>query len=150
GDVDGISGEWSGLPGTAAPGSTQGSDEIMLTYARGTTISQQRFMVGTNSVTTTFDSSLSTVAGVQHHYVVTFTDGAGSFGANGGRFEWYRDGDSAGFVDVGFHLSSIHDVNNWLGRSLWSGDSNANMDYAEVRISNVGMNQWQVLANYLV
>ena len=45
----------------------------------------------------------------------------------------------AGFVDVTFHLSSIADVNNWLGRSMWSGDANANSDYAEVRDQQRGV-----------
>ncbi|HEU5397268.1 MAG TPA: hypothetical protein VFV81_08870, partial [Verrucomicrobiae bacterium] len=148
GDVDGTNGEWSGLPGTAAPGSTSQADGIMLSADVGTDITQQRFEAVHNGAGYTFNSSLATTAGVQHHYAITFTDGEGSFGTNGGRWEWYRDGYSVGFVDVSNHLSSIQDVNDWLGRSEWSGDSLANNDYAEVRISNVALSQPQLLANY--
>ena len=52
------------------------------------------------------------------------------------------------FLDVNFHLSSIEDVNNWLGRSLWSADAMANNDYAEVRISSVAITRDQIFANY--
>ena len=150
GDVGGVSGEWSGLPGTAAPGTTSSSDDIMLSAAIGTAIGQQRFEAKLNGSAVTLNSALATTAGVQHHYAITFTDGAGANGSAGGRWQWYRDGDSVGFLDVNYHLASIEDVDNWLGRSLWSGDSNANNDYAEVRISNVAMSRGQILANYLV
>jgi autotransporter-associated beta strand protein len=150
GDGLGAAGEWTGTPGTAAPGSTTGSDEILLSAAIGTDLNQQRFMSGLNGTLSTEDSALATTAGVQHHYAITFTDGAGSYTTNGGRWEWYRDGAIVTFLDVSNHLASIEDVNNWLGRSLWSGDSNANNDYTEVRISNVALNQFQVMANYLV
>ena len=101
-------------------------------------------------VTTTLDANLATVAGVQHHYAITFTDGAGAFTTNGGRWQWYRDGDAVAFLDVSNHLAAMQDVNNWLGRSQWSADSLANNDYAEVRISNVALSRGQILANYLL
>ena len=72
----------------------------------------------------------------------------GIYTNNGGSWKWYRDGFLVGGIDVSNHLSAIHDVNNWLGRSQWSGDSNANNDYSEVRISNVALSEQQLLANY--
>ena len=150
GDGLGAAGEFTGDPGDPAPGGTSSSDAITLTAAIGTDITQQRFEAKLNGTATTFNSALATTAGGQHHYAITFTDGAGTYGGAGGRWQWYRDGYSVAFLDVSNHLSSIEDVDNWLGRSLWSGDSNANNDYAEVRISNVAMNQQQVMANYLV
>lgn len=150
GDVNGTSGEWSGLPGTAAPGTTQSSDDIMLSAAIGTDITQQRFEAKLNGTATTLDAGLATTAGVQHCYVITFTDGVGAAGSAGGRWQWYRDGDPVAYLDVTNHLSAIEDVNNWLGRSMWSGDSNARNDYAEVRISDVAMSRGEILANYLL
>ena len=151
GDGLGAPGEYTGAISDPAPSSTTGYDEVLLSCANGSAdITQQRFMVGINGSFSTLDSSLATTAGVQHHYAITFTDGAGSYTTNGGRWQWYRDGVVVTFLDVNYHLASIHDVDNWLGRSLWSGDSNANNDYAEVRISNVAMNQFQVMANCLV
>ena len=69
-------------------------------------------------------------------------------GAAGGRLTWYRNGDVVTYEDVKFHLNNLHDVNNWLGRSQWSGDSQANADFSEVRISNVALTPAQVRANY--
>ena len=150
GDGLGAPGEYTGAPGTPAPGITQSLDDIMLSAAIGTDITQQRFEAKLGGVTTTLDANLATVAGVQHHYAITFTDGAGAFTTNGGRWQWYRDGDAVAFLDVSNHLAAMQDVNNWLGRSQWSADSLANNDYAEVRISNVALSRGQILANYLL
>ncbi len=145
---NGAAGEWTGSPGSAAPGGTSSSDDIMLSAAINTDINSQRFEAKLNGTATTLDAGLATTAGVQHHYVLTFADGAGSFGSGGGRWQWFRDGDAVAYLDVNYHLASIEDVNNWLGRSLWSGDNMANNDYAEVRISSVAMSRDEVFANY--
>jgi autotransporter-associated beta strand protein len=150
GDGLGAPGEYTGTPGSPAPGTTQSSDAITLSVAVGTDINQQRFEAKLDGAATNHNSGLPTVAGVAHHYAVTFTDGAGVYGSGGGRWQWYRDGDLASYLDVNYHLSSIEDVNNWLGRSLWSDDSNANTDYAEVRIHNVALSRGEVLANFLL
>lgn len=99
--------------------------------------------VGGNTVN--LDSGLPSVAGVPHHYTLTF-DGNGG----GGRWQWYRDGDPVAFLDVAYPLSALPDTNNWLGRSIYVGDNYANCDYAEVRISNVAMNRDEVRANFLL
>jgi autotransporter-associated beta strand protein len=145
---NGAPGEWTGLPGTPAPGGTSSSDDIMLSAAIGTDINAQRFEAKLNGAATTLDSGIATAAGVPQHYAITFTDGVGAFGAAGGRWQWFRDGDAVAYLDVSNHLTAIEDVNNWLGRSLWSGDSMANCDYAEVRISSVAMSRDQIFANY--
>jgi len=150
GDGLGAPGEYTGTPGTAAPGTTQSYDDIMLSAAIGTDITKQRFEAKIGGAATNVDANLATTAGVQHHYAITFTDGAGLYSASGGRWQWYRDGDAVTYLDVNFHLAAMHDVNNWLGRSMWSDDSNANNDYAEVRISNVAMSRGQILANFLL
>ena len=150
GDGLGAAGEYTGAPGTPAPGVTQASDDILLTAAI-TDLNEQRFQAQLNGGTAiTLDAGLATTAGVQHHYAITFTDGAGSFGGAGGRWQWYRDGDAVAFLDVNFHLADIEDVNNWLGRPQSSGDLMANTEYAEVRISSVALSRNEVLANYLL
>jgi autotransporter-associated beta strand protein len=150
GDGLGAAGEYTGSTSDAAPGATASSDVVMLSAAINTSLASQRFEVELGGVATNLDSGLATVAGVPHHYAITFTDGAGAYTTNGGRWQWYRDGDPITFLDVSNHLSAIQDVNNWLGRSQWSADSLANNDYAEVRISCVAMSRGQVLANYLL
>ena len=150
GGDDGITGEYTGLPGTPAPGATQSSDDILLSAAVGTDITKQRLEAKLNGTATTLDANLTTTAGVQHHYAITFTDGMGSYATNGGRWQWYRDGDAVAYLDVNFHPADIEDVNNWLGRSLWSTDAMANNDYAEVRLSNAALSRGEILANYLL
>lgn len=145
GDGLGAAGEYTGAPGTAAPGTTSSSDSIMLSASIGTDLSAQRFEAKLDGTAVTLDAGLPTVAGVPHHYVLTFTSNG-----SGGRWQWFRDGDAVAFLDVTYPLSSIEDVNNWLGRSLWSGDSMANVEYAEVRLSNVALTRDQILANYLL
>ncbi len=148
GDGLGAAGEYTGASSDPAPGTTSQMDGITLTAAIGTDITQQRFESRHNGLVTTANANLATTAGVQHFYTITFTDGAGAFGSSGGRWQWYRDGDPVAFLDVSNHLSSIQDVNDWLGRSEWSADSLANNDFNEVRISNVAMSREQVSANY--
>ena len=151
GDGLGAAGEYTGAPGDPAPGSTSANQGIVLTATEGSSLNSQRLEGRYNATNVfDFDAALATTAGVPHYYAITFKDGAGTNGSAGGRLQWYRDGYNAGWVDVNFHLANLQDVNNWLGRSQWSGDSLANLDYAEVRISNVAMNPGQVMANYLV
>ncbi len=52
------------------------------------------------------------------------------------------------YLDVAYALSSLQDVNNWLGRSAYAGDALANCEYQEVRISSVAMSRDEILANY--
>ncbi len=148
GDGLGATGEYTGAASDPAPGTTAAYTDIMLTADIGTDITQQRFEARLAGTATTFNSTLATTASVQHHYAITFTDGIGAYTNQGGRWQWFRDGYPVGLVDVNVHLASLTDVNNWLGRSMFSGDNNANSDYAEVRISNVALSQRQILANY--
>jgi len=148
GDGLGAAGEFTGAASDPAPGTATSYSDIMLSADIGTDLTQQRLEAKLTGTNFTFNSALATTAGVQHHYAITFTDGLGAYTNRGGRWQWFRDGYSAGFVDVNFHLSNIEDVNNWLGRSMWSADSNGNSDYAEVRISNAALSQRQLLANY--
>ncbi len=151
GDGYGAPGEYTGLPGTPAPGITQSSDNIMLSGFIGTDINQQRFEARLDGGTQfRIDSGLRTSIGVLHLYTVTFTAGVGAYAGTGGRWQWYRDGYPIGYLDVSNRLAEIEDVNNWLGRSMWSADNNANADYHEVRISNVALDPRAVLANYLL
>jgi uncharacterized repeat protein (TIGR03806 family) len=120
---------------TTAPGTTSARDTINLNLSRSNSLNQQRLETRLNSGTATQgDTALITATGVEYHYVITFEDGVGSFGATGGRLTWYRDGDFLSSIDVNFRLSSLADVNNWLGRSQFSNDWTANIRYNELRL----------------
>ena len=41
-------------------------------------------------------------------------------------------------------------MTNWLGRSLWSGDTMSQIDYHDVRIQSVALADGQIAANYLM
>lgn len=115
---------------------------ILLSGARGTELNNQRFE-SKNGATVTLDSDIPTAAGVMYHYAVTFA----STGASSGRWTWFRDGDAIAWLDVAYSLATFPDVNNWLGRSAFAGDSYANAEYAEVRVSNVALTRDQLAAN---
>lgn len=144
GDGLGAVGEITG-GGAYDPNATQASDGLTLTLSRDASLNQQRFegkLDGNGNTADPLgrfrqaDTNLTTTAGTKYHYVMTFEDGVGAFGATGGRLSWYRDGTLAAAFDLGFRLSQIEDVNNWLGRSLWSNDRGAHASYDEVRLYN--------------
>lgn len=146
GDGLGAAGEWTGTPGSPAPGGTSSSDSITLTACNGTSLNGQRFEAKLDGGSVqTADSTLATTAGELHHYAITFADTA-----SGGTVKWFRDGTLVKTLNVTFHSASLEDVNNWLGRSLWSGDSMANMDYYDVRIQNLAIADGEVAANYRI
>jgi len=115
---------------------------ILLSTAIAGDLNAQRFE-SKAAATVTLDSGIPTATNVMYHYAVTFT----STGAATGRWTWYRDGDTVAWLDVAYSLATFPDVNNWLGRSAFGGDSYANAEYAEVRVSNVAMTRDQVAAN---
>jgi len=142
---DGVDGEWTGA---VAPGATSSSDGLFLSIQIAGDINQQRLEANLDGGSFhTLDSAEATTLGVQYHYVVTYESGAGSF-PSGGQVSWYRDGVLIGTLDVSFALSQIEDVNNWLGRSQWSADWNANAAYNEVRIYDNALSAAEVAANY--
>lgn len=121
----------------SAPGSTQSSDDLMLAVNRGTSANTQRQAARLNGAGELVADSGATInTGTQYHFVAVVEDGAGSSGTNGAQVRWYLNGALVQTLDLNFHLSSIEDVNNWLGRSQWSGDSQANISYNEVRLYN--------------
>lgn len=155
GDGFGAAGEITGS-GTTAPGVTQASDALTLTLSRETNLNQQRFEAKLNGQTNNADpaglyrladTSLATTAGTTYHYAMTFEDGVGSFGTVGGRLSWFRNGVAIATRDVGFRLNQIEDVNNWLGRSLWSGDSGTFAAYDEVRIHDQALTLEEINAS---
>jgi len=146
GDGLGAAGEYTGLPGSAAPGGTEASDNIMLAACTGTDLNSQRFEIALDATNwATFNSNLATTAGQMHHYAITFADtGTGSDVA------WYRDGVLVKSGSTTIHSAQIEDVNNWLGRSLWSADAMGHIDYHDVRIQSVALNAEQVAQNYRI
>jgi hypothetical protein len=100
----GAPGEITGT-GTAGSGGTSASDNLMLSFCRGTNLDQQRMETLLNGGSkTTVDSGIATATGTRYHYVMTFEDGVGVYGSGGGQVTWYRDGLVIGTGAVPFHL----------------------------------------------
>lgn len=131
---------------TAAPGGTTSSDNLMLAINRGNTANQQRLVGRLNEAgELQADSNITLASGTRHHFAITYTDGAGSSGSAGGQLAWYLNGTLAATRDLPFKLSAVEDVNNWLGRSQYSGDSCGNIIYDEVRIHRRALSQNEIL-----
>ena len=47
--------------------------------------------------------------------------------------KWYRNGSVAGQRGSPLSASDLQDVNNWIGRSMWSADTNSNIAINELR-----------------
>lgn len=141
-------GEWNG----PASGSTTASNAMYWAINVGTDINKQNCAMR-NYADSIKDAvsgtTMETVVGRRYYYVFTFEDGVGYFGTTGGRFTFYRDGSQIGWRDVPFRLKDINDVNNWLGRSQWSGDSNSNVEYDEVRIYSKALSRYDVHGHFL-
>jgi uncharacterized repeat protein (TIGR03806 family) len=133
----------------AAPGAgTASSDNLMLSVSANGNLNDQRLAARLDGAAELgVNNSISTTAGTPYHYVLTFQAGVGSNPATGGRLTWYRNGAQVATLDTNFRLNQIEDVNNWLGRSQYSNDSNANISYNEVRLYDHALSAAQVSAN---
>jgi glucose/arabinose dehydrogenase len=157
GDGLGAAGEITGLA-TVAPGTTSSFDGLTLTLSRNEAgnLSQQRFETrangagagGTTGQYGISDTNFATIAGTEYHYVLTFQSGVGAFASTGGRASWYRNGTLVTSLDTSFRLNQIQDVNNWLGRSHWSGDRNTHAAYNEVRVYDHAMTPAEITASF--
>jgi glucose/arabinose dehydrogenase len=133
---------------TTAPGTTQSSDNLMLAVNRGTTPNTQRAAGRLDGATElNVDSGATIATGTEYHFAMVIEDGAGSSGPAGSQLRWYLNGSLIATRDLNFRITSIEDVNNWLGRSQWSGDSQANISFNEVRLYNHAMSASEIVAS---
>ncbi len=147
GDGLGATGEWTGA---TAPNNSSSSDDLMLAAQSGNALTDAPLAEARQDAGTKYQvtSTLTSTAGTEFYFALTFTDGAGVYGTGGGQIAWYRNAVLVGTVDVPFHLYNLNDVNDWLGRSQFSGDNTANISYDEVRIYDNAMSQAQVSSSY--
>ena len=144
-------GDSLGLELTSPGGGGEGKDYIALTLSRGTDYNLQRFEWRNETPggpgpggATTLDSGLPTTFGQQFHYAVTIKpDGAG-----GSLISYWRNGEPVSVdAPTPFVLADLNDVNNWLGRSNWTGDANAGASFDEFRIYDTALSEAEVLAS---
>lgn len=148
GDGQGAPGEWTGTAGTGPASNQTGADTFLATFQIGPEIGQQQLAFSPDGITgNALNVTVPSTLGTRYHTVVTFADGSGAFGKDGGRFTWYRDGQQVGSLDLPIHLRDLADVNNWLGRSQGSADPLANAAYDEVRIYDHALTPAEVSAS---
>lgn len=126
-------------------GGGEGKDYFFLGATRGTNINQQRIEIrnedpGGGGISTA-DANLPTKLGTEYHHVVTYDADGGSGQA---RMTYYRDGVLVAQTDTPTQLSEINDVNNWLGRSNWTADSNLQGTFNEFRIYDTALDQEEI------
>ncbi len=137
-------------------GGGEGQDYFLFAPNHGTNINLQRNAVrnldpltlGSGTAPTVAgeqnrDGALASVSGQQYH-VVSVWEQAGT----GGVLTFYRDGVSLGSTNTTFNATDINDVNNWLGRSNWTGDSYFQGEFNEFRIWNEAFDDTQVAASF--
>ena len=147
GDGLGAPGEITGS-GSFDPAGTNARDQFILSVSRNGSLGLQRFsarLAGGSEETA--DSSLSTSLNTPYHYVAVFEPGVGADADTGGQMRLYRNGALVGTEDIPFRLSELEDVNNWLGRSQWSNDRNADISYDELRFYDHALSAAEITAS---
>jgi hypothetical protein len=86
---------------------------------------------------TQINASAALATGGVHHIAVVFDD-------TNDRMLLYLDGAPAGSVALTGSLSSIHDINNWLGRSQYFSDSELAGSLHELRIYGAALSAEQI------
>lgn len=131
------------------PGATAGYDNISLTLNTAADLNSQQLEGQYDGNAPVYTSTTAaTTVGTEYHYVLTIQDGAGTYGATGCRVRWYRNGALQNSMDFPFLAGSMENVNNWIGRSMYSGDSNSNLALNELRIYRRAVSAAEILASY--
>ncbi len=130
GEVTGVGGSFN----------SSSSNDVLLTATQGTSLDQQLARYTPALGGRTRESSGTTVLGTQVHLVMLY-DAADQ------NWRWYRNGALMQVLPDSEGLSTLNDVNNWLGRSGWSADSNIDALYNEFRIYDYALSEAQIRGN---
>lgn len=95
---------------------------------------------GSNSETQVDAASELSTSGT-HHIAVVVDD-------TNDMLRLYLDGADAGSKPLNGSLSSIHDINNWLGRSQYSSDGDFGGSLLELRIYNAALSAGQIAQSF--
>lgn len=116
-----------------APGGSFSGQEYMLLSAQvGGTTTSRRISMKDNGTENFADVTTDSVTyGTEFHFAAVY-DPVGNNGSP--NFSYFKNGVLMGTLNTAFRPQDISFVNNWLGRSNWSGDNNTNGSYNEFRI----------------
>ncbi len=122
----------------APGGDAQGTNYFLLSTQVGGDQNFTRMEVNPGAA---FDSNNPVINGQKYHFAVVYD----SVGNNGSpQMRYYRDGQPMGSMNLATKLSDIQDVNNWLGRSNWTGDASTDGCYDEFRMWSTPLSAGQV------
>lgn len=116
---------------TAPGGSGNGAEVLLLAAQVGGTTTQRRIAMMDAGVEQGVNFADTVTYGQQFHFALVF-----KVAGAGGTVSYYKNGVLVGQLATSYRLQNITDVNNWLGRSNWTGDANTQGSYSEFRIWN--------------
>ena len=127
-------------------GGGEGFEYIMISAMNGTNQNLHRLENRENQATanTTDGTSIFTL-GSEHLWTFVWDD----LGGGQSQQSYYFDGVlAAQSVPFFSNLAQLNDVNNWLGRSNWTGDANTNGTYDQFEVYNTAFNSSEALASF--
>ena len=155
------------FPGDDNGGNTEGLDYFLLSATRGTNANDHRLEMrnvdpasgGDPTVEpggiTTVDATIEKELPDEAHYVAVYdSDGfvardfAGNITGSAPALRMYYNGELVGEGETEIALADINDVNNWLGRSNWTNDSNFEGSFDEFRIYDYALNNDEVFGSH--
>ena len=131
---------------TGPGGGGSGVNYLYLSAAVNANYNSHRFEMSAGVSDDIFtDAGTPTVVGEEYHFLVTVeNDGEGGMIGR-----WWKNGVQIVFGDTAdVELSAVQDVNNWLGRSNWTGDANLNGQFNEFRIYDHAMTPLEAQISY--
>jgi hypothetical protein len=99
------------------------------------------YSVNGNSNETGVNGDAALDSGVMHHLAVVIDD-------QNNQMALYLDGQQQSSTSFNGSLTAINDINNWLGRSQYSADSEFNGVLHEFRIYDAALNATQINASF--
>ena len=116
---------------TEPGGGGEGLDYIALAASRGTVATDRRLEIrnfndGTEAPRLTLDWNPDNFD-TEFHFVTTWDE-------RNGQVKHYEDGELIREGQTSTKLAELNDVNNWLARSNWTGDSTGALEFDEFRI----------------
>ncbi len=139
--------------------SSSTTEYLFMSWTQGTNAATDQVeWIDSGVVTRLPNTNQPYTLGTKYHVVLTIVPAVNTAGAltGGSRVTWYTAPASntaaltaRGSFDTANHLAVLNDVNNWLGRSIWTGDNTSSATYDEVRIWNGALTSSEVNAYQL-
>ncbi|HEX2476495.1 MAG TPA: LamG-like jellyroll fold domain-containing protein, partial [Lacipirellulaceae bacterium] len=146
---------------SAPGGGGEGLDYIFYSPQRGTNTNQQRGGMRNNDAAfggaaagtvggaeSLADPNIVSILGARTHFALVYNATGGS-GTTPSSISVYINGALRATSTTAIQLGNLNDVNTWLGRSNWNGDSNFAGSYSEFRIYDNALNAQEVFNSFV-